>query len=74
MLRIKELKQLKAERDNRQVETKLEGLKRAAEKPASKQNNLMVPIMEAVKAYATMGEICETLRDVFGTYKESKLL
>ena len=73
-LRIEELKQLKAERDNQQVETKLEVLKRAAEKPASKQNNLMVPIMEAVKAYATMGEICDTLRDVFGTYKESKLL
>lgn len=73
-LRIQELKQLRAERDNREVERKLEGLKRAAEKPASKENNLMFPIMEAVKVYATMGEICETLRDVFGTYKESKLL
>lgn len=73
-LRIQELKQLRAERNNQEVERKLEGVKRAAEKPASKENNLMIPIMEAVSAYATMGEICGTLRDVFGVYKEPKLL
>jgi methylmalonyl-CoA mutase N-terminal domain/subunit len=32
--------------------------------------NLMQPIMEAVKAYATLGEICDTLRSVFGEYRQ----
>jgi methylmalonyl-CoA mutase N-terminal domain/subunit len=31
-------------------------------------DNLMPPIMEAVKCYATLGEICDTLRAVFGEY------
>jgi methylmalonyl-CoA mutase N-terminal domain/subunit len=73
-LRIQELKQLRADRNNQATTKTLEGVKKAAEKPASKENNLMIPIMEAVGAYATMGEICGALRDVFGSYKEPKLL
>jgi methylmalonyl-CoA mutase N-terminal domain/subunit len=30
----------------------------------------MVPILEAVKAYATLGEICDVMRDVFGEYQQ----
>jgi methylmalonyl-CoA mutase N-terminal domain/subunit len=37
-------------------------------KCAQGNENLMPPIMEAVKCYATLGEICDTLREVFGEY------
>jgi len=37
---------------------------------AEGKENLMPPIMEAVKAYATLGEICDTLREVFGEYRQ----
>jgi methylmalonyl-CoA mutase N-terminal domain/subunit len=35
--------------------------------------NLMPAILEAVKAYATVGEICDVLRDVYGEYREPLL-
>jgi len=39
--------------------------------PAAKgKDNLMPFIYDAVKSYATLGEICDALRDVFGTYEE----
>jgi methylmalonyl-CoA mutase N-terminal domain/subunit len=34
----------------------------------------MPPLIEAVRAYATLGEICDALRDVFGTYREQSIL
>jgi methylmalonyl-CoA mutase N-terminal domain/subunit len=58
------LKQLKAKRDNVAVATAIKKLK----KSARGNDNLMPPFMEAVKSYATLGEICDTLRDVFGEY------
>lgn len=58
------LKQLKAKRDNVAVATAIKKLK----KSAKGNDNLMPPIMEAVKCYATLGEICDTLRAVFGEY------
>ena len=35
--------------------------------------NTMPYILDAVKAYATVGEICEALRDVYGTYEETSI-
>jgi methylmalonyl-CoA mutase N-terminal domain/subunit len=58
------LKQLKAERDNLAVASAIEKLRECAQG----NDNLMRPIMEAVKRYATLGEICDTLREVFGEY------
>ncbi|WP_027724376.1 acyl-CoA mutase large subunit family protein [Tuberibacillus calidus] len=58
------LKQLRARRDNDRVQKTLEDLKRAA----ATDENLMPPILECVKAYATIGEICGVLRNVFGEY------
>ncbi|MES0362579.1 MAG: methylmalonyl-CoA mutase family protein [Desulfobacteria bacterium] len=58
------LKQLKAERDNIAVDSAIGKLKTCAQG----SDNLMPPIMEAVKSYATLGEICDTLREVFGEY------
>jgi methylmalonyl-CoA mutase N-terminal domain/subunit len=61
---IAKLKQLKAERDNVAVGAAMKNLKKCAQG----SDNLMPPIMEAVKCYATLGEICDTLREVFGEY------
>jgi methylmalonyl-CoA mutase N-terminal domain/subunit len=67
---IEKLNTLKSERDNDRVQKSLDELKRVAEG----DENLMVPIVEAVKAYATLGEICDILRGVFGEYQQVKTL
>ena len=60
------LRKLRAERSQDEVARRLRDLRQAAESEA----NLMEPIYEAVKAYATLGEICLAMRDVFGAYQE----
>jgi methylmalonyl-CoA mutase N-terminal domain/subunit len=71
------LKNLRARRSNDEVQRKLEVLKKAAaQEPKSGSNgsvataNTMPCIIDAVRAYATVGEICEALRQVYGTYTE----
>jgi len=63
---VRALKQLRSERDNDAVKRALAELKRAA----SGSDNLMPRFLNAVRVYATIGEICDTLREVFGEYKE----
>ena len=63
---VDKLQKLKSERDGEKVKKTLAELKQTAEG----HDNLMVPILEAVKAYATLGEICDTLREVFGEYQQ----
>ena len=63
---IARLQKLRRERDNRKVKQILEKLRVEAEKDV----NLMPTIIEAVKAYATLGEICDVLREVYGVYRE----
>jgi methylmalonyl-CoA mutase N-terminal domain/subunit len=60
------LKKLKRERNNMKVKQVLDKLHLAAEH----NENLMPVIVEAVKTYATLGEICDVLRSVYGEYKE----
>ena len=60
------LRAVKASRDNRKVEERLDALRRAAEK----NENVFPYALEAVKAYATLGEICGVLREVYGEWKE----
>ncbi len=60
------LKKLRAERSNDEVKRRLGALRKAAKG----SENLMPYIYEAVKAYATLGEICDAMREVFGTYEE----
>jgi len=60
------LQRVKRERNNREVRKVLDELHNAAER----DENLMPNIIEAVKAYATLGEICDVLRGVFGEYQE----
>ena len=62
---VEHLQKLKAERDNEHVKTALAEL----EKGARRDDNLMPLIMEAVRGYATLGEICDVLRGVFGEYQ-----
>ncbi|MEW6388260.1 MAG: methylmalonyl-CoA mutase family protein [Thermodesulfobacteriota bacterium] len=64
---VARLKELKNTRDNAAVAKALADLKTAAEGTA----NLMPPILTAVKSLATLGEICDTLRAVFGEYEPS---
>ncbi|MEY3903793.1 MAG: hypothetical protein RL189_3099 [Pseudomonadota bacterium] len=67
---IAKLRKIKAERDNVRVNNSLAELKKAAQADA----NLMPFILEAVRGYASVGEICNTLREVFGEYKEHIIL
>jgi methylmalonyl-CoA mutase N-terminal domain/subunit len=60
------LEELRKRRDNLRVKAALEALGSAASTDA----NLMPYILEAVRAYATSGEMCDVLRRVFGTYEE----
>jgi methylmalonyl-CoA mutase N-terminal domain/subunit len=60
------LEALKQRRDNARVGRALDGLRTAA----SGTENLMPRILEAVRAYATLGEMCDALRDVWGEYEE----
>jgi methylmalonyl-CoA mutase N-terminal domain/subunit len=60
------LLKLRAERSGEEVARRLAALRKAA----AGSENLMPHIYDAVKAYATLGEICDALRDVFGTYEE----
>ncbi len=62
---IESLEAVRADRDDEAVETALAAIGDAAQGEA----NLMPPIVEAVKAYATVGEICNILRDEFGEYQ-----
>ncbi len=60
---VKNLEKLRRERDNRRVRDALERLRRKA---GEGEENLMPAIIEAVKAYATVGEVCSVLREVYG--------
>jgi methylmalonyl-CoA mutase N-terminal domain/subunit len=64
------LKILRNDRSNANVDRSLTELKRIAEGP----QNTMPQILEAVRAYATLGEICDAFRDVFGTHDEQSIL
>ena len=62
---VARLKELKSTRDNNAVQQALAELKTAAQGT----DNLMPPILKAVKTLATLGEICDTLRSVWGEYE-----
>ena len=64
---LNRLKELKQRRDNDEVERCLEDLKEACRGG----DNTMYPIIEAVRAYATVGEISVAMQEVFGDYRET---
>jgi len=67
---LKRLRDLRRERSSEQVSRALEGVRRAADGA----DNLMPPLLEAVRVYATLGEMCDALRDVWGEYEEAPSL
>ena len=69
-LQKQKLQELKNERKNEEVEKRLEELKAAAKT----SENLMPYILDAVKTYATLGEICDVLREIFGEYEQAVIL
>ncbi|MBN1903873.1 MAG: methylmalonyl-CoA mutase family protein [Deltaproteobacteria bacterium] len=62
---VKNLRELKQKRELKKIDETLKALKEAA----SGSTNLMEPILAAVREYATLGEICNVLREVFGEYR-----
>jgi methylmalonyl-CoA mutase N-terminal domain/subunit len=71
------LNKLRSRRSNEEVERRLADLKKAAEQEPRAESsgsissvNTMPYIIDSVRAYATVGEICEALRQVYGTYTE----
>ncbi|HAQ44421.1 MAG: methylmalonyl-CoA mutase [Acidimicrobiaceae bacterium] len=67
---IKNLQAVKSDRDQQAVDSALVALSRAAETDA----NLMLPLIDTVRTRATVGEIMNTLADVFGRYQEKPFI
>jgi methylmalonyl-CoA mutase N-terminal domain/subunit len=67
---IERLRELREKRDNTLVERRLEELKETARG----MENTMYPILDCVRAYATVQEICDALKEVFGTYRETPVI
>jgi methylmalonyl-CoA mutase N-terminal domain/subunit len=64
------LERTRRERDPGEVEAGLRGLREAASLPGSSASNLMPHFIRCAAAYATLGEQCAVLREVFGEYRE----
>lgn len=67
---IKFLSEVRKKRDQQQVDNALNALKKAA----GTDENLIPYIISAVKAYASVGEICNAMREIFGEYKETVVI
>jgi methylmalonyl-CoA mutase N-terminal domain/subunit len=64
-VRVKQIAELKSSRDSKKVQATLAELRKVAQG----DGNLMVPILACVRAYCTLGEMCDVLRGVFGEYE-----
>jgi len=67
---VERLREMKKQRNQAEVDRTLAALKRAAEG----SGNTMPYILDAVRAYATVGEMCSAFKDVFGAYTETSVL
>jgi methylmalonyl-CoA mutase N-terminal domain/subunit len=65
---VERVRALRGRRDAAAVETALAALRTAA---AGQRANLMPPLIEAARAYVTLGEMCDALREVWGVWRES---
>ncbi|MCY4666266.1 MAG: methylmalonyl-CoA mutase family protein, partial [Acidimicrobiaceae bacterium] len=70
-LQLKRLAAVKQSRDSEAAHLSLEAIKVAAADPAA---NLVPPVIDAVKTYATEGEICDALAEVLGRYVEQAIV
>jgi methylmalonyl-CoA mutase N-terminal domain/subunit len=67
---LERLERVRRERDAAAVEAALAGLRDAASRPGSSETNLMPHFLACANAYATLGEMCGVMREVFGEYRE----
>ena len=67
---VRRLRELKSRRNDALVEHHLDELRKAARG----EDNIMYPILDCVRAYATVQEICDALKEVFGTYRETPMI
>ena len=67
---LRGLERVRASRDGAAVHASLARMKAAA----ASHDNLMPPILDAVRAYATLGEMCDALREVWGEYQETAVI
>src|SRR5436189_3253157 len=67
---VAKLERLKRERDNVAIQRALDRLRAAARST----ENVMLPILDAVRAYATIGEMCDAPREVWGEYEEVPII
>jgi methylmalonyl-CoA mutase N-terminal domain/subunit len=67
---IERLTQVRADRDSAAVDAALSDVAKAAEGT----DNLLVPMRDALRAMATVGEVCDALRGVYGTYRPTDAL
>ena len=65
---LSRLKAFKENRDQAKVQELLEDIRTAARGT----DNLLIPMKEALRAHATLGEVSDALRDVYGTYKPGR--
>ncbi|MBC7185723.1 MAG: methylmalonyl-CoA mutase family protein [Calditrichaeota bacterium] len=70
-VQVNKLAEVKAQRDNEAVRLKLAALREAARQP---DVNVMPFVLDAARAYATLGEICNVFRQEFGEYQETVVL
>ena len=66
---IERLEKLRAERDGERWRTAMDGLREAIQA----ETNLMEPVLDTVRAYATVGEIVELMREEYGTWREPEI-
>lgn len=67
---VNKLREFKVKRNQRDIAKALKEIKNTAIKRESNENNLMYPIIDAIRKYATIGEIFGTLREVYGDYRQ----
>jgi methylmalonyl-CoA mutase N-terminal domain/subunit len=67
---VDRLLQLRQNRDNEAVRRALDGVRETAKGTG----NMVYPILKAVRVYATLGEICDAMREVFGEYREPEIV
>jgi methylmalonyl-CoA mutase N-terminal domain/subunit len=68
-LQISRLKELKKDRDNKAVKASLKAL----EKAAADKKNVMPYLVECCRSYATLGEMANVFRDVYGVFREPSI-
>jgi len=65
--------EVKKKRDNVKVKKALDEITAMARLEATAKNNLVPPVIEAMRAYATVGEVCDALREVWGEFREPSI-